>query len=126
MTGEQKKKCHAAIHTASTAAAGVGAGLAQLPGADCVALVPIQVTMIIALGKIFNIPLSESMAKSVLSETIATSGGKIVAKTVTNWLVGWIPGVGNAVNAATAAAITESLGWLIAKDFDNEAKRNRY
>jgi uncharacterized protein (DUF697 family) len=26
-------------------------------------------------------------------------------------LVGWIPGVGNAINAATAAALTEAIGW---------------
>ena len=66
------------------------------------------------------------MAKTVLSETVATMGGKIAAKAATNLLVGWIPGVGNAVNASVAAGITESLGWMIAKDFDNEAKRNGY
>lgn len=126
MTSDQKKKCHAAIHTASTAAAGIGAGLAQLPGADSAALVPVQITMILALGKVFNIPLTDSMAKTVLSETVATMGGKIAAKAATNLLVGWIPGVGNAVNASVAAGITESLGWMIAKDFDNEAKRNGY
>lgn len=126
MTKNQKAKCHAAIHAASAAAAGVGAGLAQLPGADCAALIPIQVTMILGLGAVFNIPLTESMAKTVLSETVATTGGKIFAKVLANVLVGWIPGVGNAVNAAVAAGITESLGWLIAKDFEKEAERNGY
>jgi len=126
MTDEQNKKCHVAIHTASTAAAGIGAGLAQLPGADSAALIPVQVTMVLALGNIFNIPLTDSMAKTVLSETVATMGGKIAAKAATNLLVGWIPGVGNAVNASVAAGITESLGWLIAKDFDRESQRNGY
>jgi len=32
--------------------------------------------------------------------------------------VGWIPGIGNAINAATAGALTEALGWLLAKEFD--------
>lgn len=126
MTKEQKTKCHAAIHTASTAAAGIGAGLAQLPGADCVALIPVQTTMILALGNIFHIPLTDSMAKSVLSETLATMGGKLAAKAAANLIVGWIPGAGNAINASVAAGITESLGWLIAKDFDREAERNGY
>lgn len=126
MTYDQEKKCHVAIHTASVAAGGVGAGLAQLPCADSAALMPIQITMILALGEIFNIPLSNSMAKTVLSQTVATMGGKILAKALTNILVGWIPGVGNAANAAVAASITESLGWLIAKDFDRESKRKRY
>ena len=36
------------------------------------------------------------------------------------FLVGWIPGLGNAVNAATAAGITETLGWKVADKFDKE------
>ena len=31
MTSDQKSKCNAIIHTASVAAAGAGAGLAQIP-----------------------------------------------------------------------------------------------
>ena len=26
-------------------------------------------------------------------------------------LLGWVPGLGNAVNAVTAAALTEAIGW---------------
>ncbi len=32
-------------------------------------------------------------------------------------LVGWIPGIGNAVNASTAAALTEGIGWAMANEF---------
>ena len=31
----KKKKIHAIIHTATLTAGGIGAGLAQLPGGDC-------------------------------------------------------------------------------------------
>ena len=34
-------------------------------------------------------------------------------------LVGWIPGFGNAINATTAAGITETLGWTVANQFAN-------
>ena len=54
MTDEQKAKCHVAIHTASADAAAVGGGLAQIPGSDNVVLTPIQLTMTIALGKVFG------------------------------------------------------------------------
>ena len=30
----KKRKCHTVIHSASAAAAGVGSGLAQIPGSD--------------------------------------------------------------------------------------------
>jgi uncharacterized protein (DUF697 family) len=33
--------------------------------------------------------------------------------------VGWIPGFGNAINASTAFAITEAIGWA-ANDIFNE------
>lgn len=34
MDKSTKKKCHAVIHSSSAAAAGVGGGLAQIPGSD--------------------------------------------------------------------------------------------
>ncbi|MBQ9492420.1 MAG: hypothetical protein IJR54_01630 [Oscillibacter sp.] len=44
----------------------------------------------------------------------------LVGRGVSQFLLGWIPGVGNVLNAATAAGVTEALGWAIAADFDNE------
>lgn len=41
MTNEQRNKCHGIIHGASLAAAGAGAGLAQIPGSDSAVIVPI-------------------------------------------------------------------------------------
>jgi uncharacterized protein (DUF697 family) len=114
VTPSQKENCHIIIHGAATAAAGVGAGLAQLPVADHVALVPIQVAMIVALGNVFDVHLTESAAKGVIYTGVAATVGRAVSQI----LVGWIPGVGNAINAATAASLTEALGWATANRFD--------
>lgn len=116
MTSKQKAECHAIIHAASAAAGGVGAGLAQIPCSDNVVITPIQITMVISLGKVFGIELLESGAESLLATGLAGTVGRGISQV----LVGWIPGVGNAVNASTAAAITESIGWAIAKKFDKE------
>lgn len=116
MTESQKKKCHAIIHTASTAAAGVGVGLAQVPGSDNAVIVPIQITMVISLAKVFGKELDEAGAAAVLS-TAATS---VVGRGISQVLVGWIPVIGNAINASTAAGVTEVAGWTVAKIFDNE------
>ena len=115
MTDNEKKKCGAIIHTASAAAAGAASGMAQLPGSDNAVLTPIQLTMTISLGKVFNKTLDESAAKAAIGSVAAAT----VGRTISQVLIGWIPGIGNAVNAATAASITEALGWAIAKDFDN-------
>jgi uncharacterized protein (DUF697 family) len=103
----QRQKIHGIIHTASTAAAGVGAGLAQLPGSDAAALVSIQTVMGTSIAWIHGVELSKSAAIDILSGFAATTAGRFISQL----LVGWIPGFGNAINASTAAAITEAIGW---------------
>ena len=114
MTDQQRTKCHTIIHSASAAAGAVGAGLAQVPGSDNALITPIQLSMTIALGKVFDKSLSESSAKAAMGSVAASTLGR----TVSQVLVGWIPGLGNAINATTAAGITESMGWLLAEEFD--------
>lgn len=70
--------------------------------------------MVISLGKVFNKTISESTAKAAIASVAAST----IGRTVSQFLVGWIPGVGNAVNATTAAGLTETMGWAIAKEFD--------
>lgn len=117
ITSEQQAKCHAIIHGASAAAAGVGAGLAQLPCSDSLVIVPIQVTMTIGLGRVFGIELTESAAKAAVAAGAGTTVGRMLAQV----LVGWIPGWGNALNATTAASVTEALGWMLAEDFAKQS-----
>lgn len=114
MTDEQRKKCHAIIHTASASAAAIGGGLAQIPGSDNAVLTPIQLTMTISLGHVFGKSLTQSTALAAIGSVAAST----VGRTVSQFLIGWIPGVGNIVNATTAASLTEALGWAIAKEFD--------
>ncbi len=114
MTDVQREKCHMIIHSASISAGAVGAGLAQLPGTDAAVIIPIQITMVLALGKIFNKHVTDSIARGVVLSTAATFGGRLLSQ----FLVGWIPFVGNAVNATTAAGITEAMGWSVADKFD--------
>lgn len=117
MTADQRSKCHAIIHTASASAAAVGAGLAQLPGSDNAAITPIQLAMTVSLGAVFGIQLIQSAAAALASVAAATVG-----RAVSQVLVGWIPFVGNAINASTAAALTESVGWLLAKEFASQSR----
>lgn len=114
MDSIKKKKCRAIIHAASASAATIGGGLANIPGSDAPALLALQTTMIISLGKVFGRSVMDSMAKSMIADFL----GCTVGKTVANILTGWLPGIGNAVNAATAASITETIGWAAAKEFD--------
>lgn len=115
MTIAQKIKCNAIIHSFSAAAGGIGFGLANIPCSDSVPLVAIQTAMIISLGTVFGVSVSDAATKTIFADTIGTTIGKGVANVVS----GWIPGVGNAVNGVTAAGITETIGWIAAKSFEN-------
>ena len=106
-------KCHAVIHTASVACGGVGTGLAQIPASDNAVIVPIQITMIVSLGAVFELNITESGAKSI----IASAGATIAGRTASQFLLGWIPVLGNAINTATAAGLTETIGWIAVKNF---------
>lgn len=116
MTSSQRNKCHAIIHTASASAGAIGAGLAQIPCSDNAVITPIQITMTIALGRVFGIELTDSAAKASLASLAAAT----VGRTASQVLIGWIPIAGNIVNACTAASITETLGWLLADDFSRQ------
>ena len=113
MTKDEKSKCQAIIHGASAAAAAIGGGLAQLPGSDTVPITAIQVGMAISLGAVFGQEITKTTATSILGGL----GSSFVGRGISQLLVGWIPGVGNAINATTAAGITETLGWSVAEWF---------
>lgn len=104
----------ATIHTFSGLAAGVGAGMAQLPGSDAPVLVSLQASMVLELAEQHGVTMSRTAA----AELALTLGATMAGRGISQWLVGWLPGWGNAVNAATAAAITEAVGWAAVAWFE--------
>lgn len=113
----KSQKVHGIIHTTSAAAAGVGAGLAQIPGADAPVLMAIQTGMIVAIGEVHGVTIRKAAAADLLLTFSATLAGR----TVSQVLVGWLPGIGNAINASTAAGITEAVGWAANSYFADAA-----
>jgi len=108
-------KVHGIIHTASAGAAGVGAGLAQIPGSDMPVLCTIQVAMIIGIAKVHGHSITKQDAVPLIVTFTAGKLGRLTSQI----LIGWMPGIGNAINATTAASITEAIGWVAHKYFNN-------
>lgn len=115
------QKVHGIVHTAATAAAAVGAGLAQLPGSDAPVLASIQTTMIIAVAHEHGATITKAAAADLLLTFTATHVGRGISQ----WLVGWVPGWGNAINASTAAALTEAVGWAADAYFREQRPERR-
>jgi uncharacterized protein (DUF697 family) len=107
----KREKVGVLVHSAATAAAAAASGMAQVPGSDNAVIAPIQVAMIIAIANVYDQELTESTALAIL----ATESASITGRTVSQFLVGWVPGFGNAINASTAFAITEAVGWAADK-----------
>lgn len=113
----KNEKAHGIIHTAAAASALVGGGLAQLPGSDAPILAGLQSAMIISLAEVHGVGITKTAAIDLLLTFTATIGGR----TLSQFLVGWLPGIGNAINASTAAALTEAVGWAADAHFSPAA-----
>lgn len=124
LTKNQLLACNTIIHGASAATGGAGAGLAQIPLSDTAIITPIQIGMITALGTVFDIRVTEGVAKGIITSLAASIAGRGLSQV----LVGWIPGVGNMINTVTAAGITETIGWAAVAHFaqTNAADKARF
>lgn len=104
-------KVRIAIHAAGVSAAAAASGLAQIPCSDSTILLPIQVGLAVTICGIFGVEVSRGVVKGVIYSNVM----KMIGRKVTQVLFGWVPGLGNAINASTAGILTEVLGWDIAK-----------
>ena len=121
ITTKQNDECHSIIHWTAGEVAAIAASMAQLPGADNLLIAPLQTKMIIDIGAVFGVEVNDSMALAIFGSATAAVGSRAVSQ----WLIGWIPGWGNAVNASTAAATTEAIGWWAVDYFDKIARTRR-
>lgn len=114
MTKDQKRRCDVIIHSASGIAGLVG-GVAPIPGSDAVLIMPVQVGMVIQLGRVFDVAITQSAARSAVLAALAQILGRGSARVITHF----IPGVRNVVNGAVAVTVTEALGWTVAGALDS-------
>ncbi len=106
-------KAGAIIATATTAAAGAAA--VPIPLSDAAVIVPIQVTMIASLAGLYG--LREEAVKQSALPFVARLAGVFLATS----LLKLIPGLGSAVNATVAAALTGAMGLYVKSNFEESA-----
>ncbi len=111
MTLKQKMACHAIIHATSMANGVIG--VIPVPVADTIPITAAQITMILALGNVFDNKLTKSDAQIILKAAAAPLAGRALVKGGLTLF----PGIGWAINGAIAGVITKFLGWTIANDF---------
>jgi uncharacterized protein (DUF697 family) len=102
------ERCEWIVNGAAAAAAGAAA-LSPLPGADSVAIMPIQVAMVAGLAREYDLEVSTALVKS----TIYASLGTITGRAGAGLLLRWTPIAGNLVRGGVAAGVTQAMGRMI-------------
>ena len=125
MTYSQENSCHAIIHSSATAAAGSAIVLSQAPGADNIALAIAIGGMTIALANVFDISFAKTTAETIGVAVLGTFSTTIAVRFASQWLFGWIPFVGNSLNAATMFGMVEWIGWEVAGALDKKRSATR-
>lgn len=109
------KKCQNAINIAAAEAA--AAGTLPIPMSDTIPITAAQIAMVIKLGKIFDLTISETAAKTILGLGLTQQAGRAIVANILKCIPGAGSVIGGVIGGATAAALTEALGWIVADDF---------
>ncbi|MDU9765549.1 hypothetical protein RGC24_00225 [Helicobacter pylori] len=99
------------IHVASGAAGAVG--LIPIPFSDALAIAPIQAGMIYKMNDAFGMDLDKSVGASLIAGLLGVTAVAHVERTLVNGFL--IPVVGSVAGSATAAIITEGIGFAYLK-----------
>lgn len=108
----KKRQAENEVNIATGLAAAAAA--VPIPFSDAFTLVPIQVGMIAKIGVTFGMELSAATLATLVTSVLGTSAATLIGRTVVSGLLKLIPGGGSAaggtIAAATAGAITKTLG----------------
>ncbi|MDU9803535.1 hypothetical protein RGC41_02790 [Helicobacter pylori] len=109
MIDESKTIIHIALGTAGSV------GLIPIPFSDAFAIAPIQAGMIYKMNDAFGMDLEESVAASLITGLLSVTAVAQVGRTLVNGFLKFIPIVGSVAGGATAAVITEGIGFAYLK-----------
>lgn len=101
------------IHVASGAAG--AAGLIPIPFSDALAIAPIQAGMIYKMNDAFEVSLGKSATPTFITKISSVIALAHVERTLVNGFLKFIPVVGSVAGGATAAVITEGIGFAYLK-----------
>ncbi|MFP6259893.1 YcjF family protein [Helicobacter pylori] len=107
------EECKTIIHGASGLAGAAGA--IPIPFSDALAIAPIQAGMIYKMNDAFGMDLDKSVGTSLITGLLGVTAVAQVGRTLVNGFLKFIPVVGSVAGGATAAVITEGIGFAYLK-----------
>ncbi|WRC32495.1 50S ribosome-binding GTPase [Helicobacter pylori] len=101
------------IHVAAGVAGAVG--LIPIPFSDALAIAPIQAGMIYKMNDAFGVKMKDFVAASLITGLLGVTAVAQVGRTLVSGFLKFIPVVGSVAGGATAAVITEGIGFAYLK-----------
>ena len=118
MTDDEKKKCHAIIHSHAVLAAAGNA--LPLPGTGLAADTITMTTMAMALASVLGGSIPESVARNMAVNAIVAAVKKNAVKNFVKEAVKIVPFAGQIISPSISVAMLESAGWSLANQLDEE------
>ncbi|MCQ2898265.1 hypothetical protein JT143_04335 [Helicobacter pylori] len=106
------EECKTIIHVASGAAGTAEAS--PIPFSDAFAIAPIQAGMIYEMNDAFGMDLDKSVGTSLIAGLLGVTAIGQGARAFVN-MIKFVPGLGSVAGGATAAVITEGIGFAYLK-----------
>jgi uncharacterized protein (DUF697 family) len=98
-------------------ASGTAVAANFVPGSDFFILAPLQIAMIMHLGRLHAISITHKVAKGIVNSLISTLAGRYTYQL----LISMIPGIKNFVGPALAISITYAMGQIVNEQFKNNS-----
>ena len=118
MTDDEKKKCHAIIHSHAVLAAAGNA--LPLPGTGLAADTITMTTMAMALAGVLGGSIPESVARNMAVNAIVAAVKKNAVKAFVKEAVKIVPLAGQIISPSISVAMLESAGWSLANQLDEQ------
>lgn len=111
--GIEAKKKRATLEINTAAGIAAGAAAIPIPLSDAISLIPIQIIMLIKISYTFGMNVKKSAVAGLVTSLFGSTLATFLGKSLVKGLLKLIPGgqvAGGAVSAATASALTKTLG----------------
>lgn len=115
---ERRAKATKIIDDIAQTAATFTAVFSQVPGMGVATLTKLYLDMATKMAALFNRELESQAARSLVLAGCNRYANAIFKKSV----LGWIPLVGNAINAKITYDLTQNIGWFFYSYFDETAE----
>lgn len=118
MNANQKKKCHAIIHSHAMAAAAANA--VPVPGLGIAADLVTMTSMTMALCAVFGGNISQQAAKTLAIAAIKNTTLRQPIRMLAKELSKLVPGLGQVIAPSIAVVMLEAAGWILAAELEEK------